>query len=318
MPAASVMTVDTPIRPAGLARAASPSSLQIPDKARRSRSDSLVAIVRDVWRSRELVGQFVLRDISIRYTQAFFGFAWALFMPVLIVCSGLMFRLVISTLSGQPVGSDNVASLAVKSLPWAFFSGAISVSAQSIIAYSGLIGKVYFPREALPLSAVIAQLFDFCLGAVALLVALILLGLPFTANALWCIPLVVLFLMFTTGAALLLSCANLFFRDVKYIVQVVLNFGVFATPIFFEPHMLGSRGAAIMMALPLSPFIEGLNISIVKGHSLLSTVVQATPKGDVLSWSPWYFAYAVVSAVVTLVIGAKVFRRYSSKFAEMS
>ena len=312
------MTVDTPMSTDSGFRAASPSPEHRPDYSRAPRSDTLVAIARDVWRSRELVGQFVLRDVSIRYTQAFLGFAWALLMPVLIVCSGLMFRLVISTLSGQPVGSDNVASLAIKSLPWAFFSGAISVSAQSIISYSGLIGKVYFPREALPLSAVIAQLFDFCLGAAALFVVLILLQLPLTANALWCIPLIGLLVMFTTGAALLLSCANLFFRDVKYIVQVILNFGVFATPIFFEPHMLGARGAAIMMALPLSPFIEGLNVSIVKGHSLLSTVVQVTPKGDVLSWSPWYLAYAVVSAFGTLAIGAKVFRRYSSKFAEMS
>lgn len=294
------------------------AAVRSPARPVRPRSRKLGAIVGDIWHARELVAQFVLRDINIRYAQAFFGFAWALFMPILIVSSGLVFRLVISTLSGQPVDSSSVASLAVKSLPWAFFSGAISVSTQSIIAYAGLIGKVYFPRESLPLSAVLAQSFDFGIGAIAMLIALIALGVPLTVNALWFFPLFILLFTFTVGMALLLSCANLFFRDVKYIVQVILNFGVFATPIFFEPHMLGPQGAKVMMALPLSPFIEGMNVAIVGGHSLLSTITQQTTKGPVVAWSPWYLLYALTSAVLVLAVGAKVFRRYSSKFAEMA
>ena len=284
----------------------------------RRRSDGLFSIASDVWTARELVAQFVLRDINIRYAQAFFGFAWALLMPVLIVLSGLVFRLVISTLSGQPIASSSIASLAVKSLPWAFFSGAISVSTQSIITYSNLIGKVYFPRESLPLSAVLAQCFDFGIGLIALLIAVVVLGVPLTFNALWAFPLIVLLFSFTVGVSLLLSCANLFFRDVKYIVQVILNFGIFATPIFFEPHMLGPVGSRVMMLLPLSPFIEGFNISVVNGNNLLSTITQVTSKGTVIVWSPWYLAYACVTTAVALVLGAKIFRHFSGKFAEMA
>lgn len=291
-----------------------PESLTLP----ASRRQHLPAITRELWGARELVMQFVLRDIKVRYAQALFGFLWALLMPALIVCSGLVFRIVISTLSGQPLESDSIASLAVKSLPWAFFSSAISIATQSIISYASLIGKVYFPRESLPVSTVIAQLFDFTIGAVAIGILLLVLGVTPHLTGWWAVPLFVLFLMFTTGMALLLSCANLFFRDVKYIVQVILNFGVFATPIFFEPYMLGPKGARIMMALPLSPFIEGLNVSIVQGHGLLDTVTRTTARGSVLAWSPWYLAYAAGTAVVTLVIGAWVFRHYSGKFAEMA
>ena len=292
------------------------SYVQVPRQRRRS--DNLSNIAGDVWAARELVVQFVLRDINIRYAQAFFGFAWALLMPVLIVLSGLVFRLVISTLSGQPIAGSSIASLAVKSLPWAFFSGAIAISTQSIISYSNLIGKVYFPRETLPLSAVLAQCFDFGIGLIALLVALVVLGVPLTFNALWAFPLIVLLFSFTVGVSLLLSCANLFFRDVKYIVQVILNFGIFATPIFFEPYMLGQAGARVMMLLPLSPFIEGFNVSVVGGNSLLSTLTQVTSKGAVVAWSPWYLVYAIVIAVLALALGAKTFRHFSGKFAEMA
>ena len=290
--------------------------IQVPRQRRRS--DNLSNIAGDVWAARELVVQFVLRDINIRYAQAFFGFAWALLMPVLIVLSGLVFRLVISTLSGQPIAGSSIASLAVKSLPWAFFSGAIAISTQSIISYSNLIGKVYFPRETLPLSAVLAQCFDFGIGLIALLVALVVLGVPLTFNALWAFPLIVLLFSFTVGISLLLSCANLFFRDVKYIVQVILNFGIFATPIFFEPYMLGQAGARVMMLLPLSPFIEGFNVSVVGGNSLLSTLTQVTSKGAVVAWSPWYLGYAIAISVLALALGAKTFRHFSGKFAEMA
>ena len=292
------------------------SFVQVPRQRRRS--DSLSNIAGDVWAARELVVQFVLRDINIRYAQAFFGFAWALLMPVLIVLSGLVFRLVISTLSGQPIAGSSIASLAVKSLPWAFFSGAIAISTQSIISYSNLIGKVYFPRETLPLSAVLAQCFDFGIGLIALFVILLVLGVPLTFNALWAFPLIVLLFLFTVGVSLLLSCANLFFRDVKYIVQVILNFGIFATPIFFEPHMLGQAGARVMMLLPLSPFIEGFNVAVVGGNNLLTTLSQVTPKGVVIAWSPWYLVYAIVCAVLALTLGAKTFRHFSGKFAEMA
>jgi len=127
-----------------------------------------------------------------------------------------------------------------------------------------------------------------------------------------------LLVTFTIGCALLLSFANLFYRDVKYIVQVVLNFGVFATPVFFEPQMLGRKGAAIMLALPRSPFVQAMDMAMVRGHNLLETVTVATAKGPVVVWAPWMLAYAASSALVLLIIGILVFRSGSNRFAEMA
>lgn len=284
----------------------------------RRRKTSTIDIARELWRARDLVAQFTRRDITIRYTQAVMGFAWALLMPALIVLSGLVFRLVISLLSNQKLDGANVASLAVKALPWAFFSGAIALSTQSIIAYAGLIGKVYFPREALPMASVFAQTFDLLVACVALFVALIFLHVHFTAAALWAPVMFALLVTFTIGCALILSCANLFFRDVKYIVQVVLNFGIFATPVFFEPQLLGPRWGPVMMALPLSPFIQGLNVSLVEGSSLLTTLTKTVPAGTVTIWSPAHLLYALVLSIGTLMIGLRFFRKFSSKFAEFA
>ena len=110
--------------------------------------------------------QFVRRDLTLRYVQAVMGFAWALFMPLLIVGAGMIFRIVLSTLANSPLEGKSILSLAAKALPWAFFSGALSTATSSIIGNSNLISKVYFPREVLPLSTVIAQSPDLVVGLV--------------------------------------------------------------------------------------------------------------------------------------------------------
>jgi lipopolysaccharide transport system permease protein len=290
----------------------------VPRVAFVRRRQSIAAIVSELWGARDLVLQFIQRDLTIRYTQAIMGFAWALLMPILIVCSGLVFRLVVSTLSGQPLEGASVASLAVKALPWAFFSGALTSATQSVIGNSNLIGKIYFPRESLPIATVFAQCVDLAVGSVVVFVVLPVVGVRLTAAAAWGIVVILLLIVFTMGWALILSCTNLFYRDVKYIMQVVLNFGVFATPVFFEPQMLGTKGAAILLALPLSPFVQALDVSLVRGHSLLSPLIVESKKGSITVWSPWMLGYAAATAILVFVIGLLVFRNASRRFAEMA
>jgi ABC-type polysaccharide/polyol phosphate export permease len=230
----------------------------------------------------------------------------------------MMFRIVVATLSNTPLEGSSIASLAAKALPWAFFAGALSSATQSIIGNSNLIGKIYFPRESLPLATVLAQSPDLIVGLVILTGVLPFIGVSLTWTSLWVIVISILLVAFTVGCALVLSCANLFYRDVKYIVQVALNFGVFATPVFFEPQMLGRKGAAIMLSLPLSPFVEAMDMAMIRGHSLLDTVTVATKKGPVVVWAPWMFGYAFGLAVVAVYVGVHVFRRGSSRFAEMA
>jgi lipopolysaccharide transport system permease protein len=282
------------------------------------RRTSLTSIIGELWESRDLVVQFMLRDITIRYAQAVMGFAWALVMPLLIVGAGLIFRVVLSTLSNSPIEGSSVASLAAKAVPWAFFSGALTQATQSLLAHANLIGKVYFPRESIPVASVFSQAPDLIVSLVVVLVVLPIVGVPLRAATLWGLLMLVLLVIFTIGWALILSCANLFFRDVKYILQVALNFGVFATPVFFEPQMLGKKGAVIMLALPLSPFIQAMDVAVVRGKSLLEPLVLHTPKGPVAVWEPWLLAYVTAFTLAVFCAGLLIFRRASGRFAEMA
>jgi ABC-type polysaccharide/polyol phosphate export permease len=282
------------------------------------RRDSIPTIIADLWGSRYLVGQFVLRDLTLRYTQAVMGVAWALLMPLLIVGAGLMFRLVVARMSGSPVEGASIVSLAAKALAWAFFSSTLATATQTIIGNSNLIGKIYFPRESLPIATVLGQCIDLSVGVVLLSAIVPFTAVSFQWSALWAPVILILLVLFTTGCALLLSCANLFYRDVKYIVQVVLNFGMFATPVFFEPQLLGRKGALIMLALPLSPFLQALDICVVRGHTLLGTTTFESTKGPITVWAPWLFGYAFASSVCVFCVGLLIFRRASSRFAEMA
>ena len=102
----------------------------------------------------------------------------------------------------------------------------------------------------------------------------------------------------------------------KYVVQVLLTFGIFFTPVFFEPEMFGPLGARVMMLNPLAPLMEGLRLSVVLDHNLLDTLVVQGRHGAVLAWSPWYLVYRRACAIVTFLAGLLLFHRAESKFAE--
>jgi ABC-type polysaccharide/polyol phosphate export permease len=290
------------------------TTLPPPEGVRQGAIADLREIVTDLWRSRELLHQLTVRDLKLRYKQAVMGVAWAMFMPALVLLSGTFLRFVISKLTGTPLDRSSVAAIAVKSLPWSFFVGTLSTATASLTSNTALVTKVYFPREVLPLSAASAHAFDFCVGCGALAVGLALVHPPPSLGALLWAPVLVLTLfVLVAAAALFLSCANLFFRDVKYIVQVVLTFGVFFTPVFFDATMLGPGVRRIVMLNPLSAVLEGLRLSVVQGHNLLTPILA--PAGG-YAWHPLDLAYSAGFGIVALLASALLFHRSEFVFAE--
>lgn len=292
-------------------RSASPPERTSPPG--RSVRRDLREIGQELARSRDLLMQLTIRDIRIRYKQAVMGFGWSIFMPLLVVLAGCVVRFSIAQVSGHELNRATIGGMMVKALPWAFFVGAIGFATTSLTNNMALVSKVYFPREVLPLSAVLAQGFDTAVGSVAAMVALPFLGGQATWALLWVPLLALLLATFTAGVALFLSCANLFFRDIKYIVQVALTFGIFFTPVFFEPAMFGARGAQLIMLNPLAPILEGLRLTVAEGHQLSTTLWSAT---GVLLWTPWYLAYTAAWSVVGLFGSAILFHRAELVFAE--
>ena len=285
--------------------------------AARSWISDLRETAGDIWQYRELLYQLTRRDVRLRYKQTAMGLGWALFMPGFVVLAGVLVRLAMARLSGGGLPAASVAGLAVKALPWAFFVGAIGFAVNSLTGNPTLVAKIYFPREVLPLSSVLAQAFDSVIGAVLVAVLLPFLGIGFGLSALWVPLLAVLLFLFTTAAALFLGCANLFFRDVKYIVQVMLTFGIFVTPVFFEPAMFGPLGAKLIMLNPLAPILEGLRLAVVEGHNLLEPLTVVGRQGQaVIAWEPWYLSYAAAWAVAGAAGAVVLFHRLAFVFAE--
>jgi ABC-type polysaccharide/polyol phosphate export permease len=283
-----------------------------PTGDRRSVLADLREIGADLIRFRELLLQVTLRDVRIRYKQAVMGIGWAVVMPLVVVLSGCVVTLAFAHIGGWTPGGAVLAAIAVKSLGWAFFVGALGFGTASITGNIALVTKVYFPREILPVASVLTQLLDAAIGALVLCVALPLFGVGLSSAVLWVPVLVLLLVMLTTAATLLLSCANVFFRDAKHVVQVVLSFGIFFTPVFFTADALGPHGAWLIMLNPLAPVLEGMRLAIVHGHDLLHPLAH----GGVPVWQPWYLAYAAVAGVGGLLASALIFHRAEFVFAE--
>jgi len=275
-------------------------------------------MIRELLDFRELLWRMVWRDIRIRYKQAVMGLGWALLMPLMIVAAGCLVKLALAYAGGNSVDLPRVAGMSVKALGWAFFAGALGFAANSLTGNMQLVTKVYFPREVFPLSAVVTQAVDMLLGAAFLSVLLFFFaGTAWTWNVLWVVPLTLVLVLLTAAASLILSCGNVFFRDVKYIVQVILTFGIFFTPVFYEPEVFGPHGALLMMLNPLSPVLEGLRLAVIEGHNLLQPLSLTDRAGAVIAvWRPWYPAYSALWAVLGFFGAWRLFHKLEFLFAE--
>lgn len=248
---------------------------------------------------KQLLFMLTWRDIKIRYKQSLMGFAWAILMPILVVGSGLIVMVAFAAMSGKPINKIDVLSVAVKSVPWAFFVAAVRFATNSLIMNKELVTKIYFPREILPIAAVLANLFDFFVASAVLAVVLIVYRIGFSVYLLWVPVLLVLLLLLTMSCGMLLACANLFFRDVKYLVEILLTYGIFFTPVFYSASQLGKWGV-LLLVNPVGPVLEALRDAITLHHS---------PN------LPW-LAYSASWAILGTWLSWKIFQKAEASFAE--
>jgi ABC-type polysaccharide/polyol phosphate export permease len=241
----------------------------------------MVQSIRELIARRDLLYILTWREIKVRYKQSVMGLAWAILMPLAIVCSGIVVRFAFSHVSGTPLALTDVTGVAVRAVPWAFVVGAIRFGTNSLITNSNLVTKVYMPRLAFPIAAVCAQLLDFVISAAVIGVLLAFAQTGLSIHLLWLPWLIVCLILMTSGLAVILSAASLFLRDVKYLVDVFLTFAIFFTPVFYESTLLGPW-ATLININPISPLLEALTDTVIHhqspslfwlGYSLLCTLL---------------------------------------------
>jgi ABC-type polysaccharide/polyol phosphate export permease len=247
---------------------------------------------------RELLLSIVRRDLLIRYKQTIMGFGWAIFMPVLntIIFSVIFTRVTRLDTGGIPYPIFAFAGL----LPWNFFATSVRFSTGSLTSNSALVTKVYFPRELFPLSAVLVSLIDFAVAFLVLVAMMIYYRIGVTWTVLFLPIVLVVQIAFTIGIGLILSMANLFYRDVKYLFEVVITVWMFATSVVYPVHLVGGRLARVLMLNPMTPIIDGYRAVLLRG-----TLPDPGP-----------FAGAAVLSFVVLAVGWVIFHRMEFRFAE--
>jgi lipopolysaccharide transport system permease protein len=243
----------------------------------------------DLWRYRELMYFLAWRDIVVRYRQTAIGFAWALIRPAVTMLVFVAFRRLTRI---QPSELPEPVLVFAAVLPWQFFSGALTESSASLIGNSALISKVYFPRLMIPGAAVVTALVDF-------LITLCLLAVLMTWYRVvpgWQLLTLPLFVLLTFGLSLGLGLAlaalNVEYRDFRYVVPFIVQFGLFISPIAFTTAAIPERWRTLYSLNPMVGIIDGFRWCVLHGHpplDLQSVGFSITVTASTLFLGTWYF-----------------------------
>jgi lipopolysaccharide transport system permease protein len=260
---------------------------------------------KDVWRFRGLCYFLAWRDVLVRYKQTAIGIAWSVLRPALTIgvfwFLGWFFKI-------PDEGVPRIIMVTAATLPWQFFSSAFSEAANSLISNQNLLTKVYFPRIIVPVSTVIVCLIDFLISFAILVVIMIF--LRYTPG--WQIMLLpfflVLALLTAMGSGLFIAALNVKYRDFRYVIPFIVQFGLYVSPIAFSSNTIFASAdipdwAKVLYALnPMVGVIDGFRWCITGGEMAIAT-------------EP--FAISMAITALMLVVGVRYFRRMEKSFADV-
>ena len=255
----------------------------------------------DLWRYRELFFILAWRDVAVRYKQTVIGVAWALIRPFLTM---LVFTVVFNKVAKLDAPGSLPYALFVFAalLPWQFFSTALSESSNSLIGNANLISKVYFPRLIVPAGSVITSLVDFLITLG--LMALMMIWYGFLPD--WRLVTLPLFIVLAFGSAfgagLWLCALNVEYRDFRYVIPFVVQFGLYVSPVGFSSDKIPEPWRLLYACNPMVGVIDGFRWALLRGESAL--------------WWPSILTSVLLTSVLCLS-GVWYFRRTERTFADV-
>jgi lipopolysaccharide transport system permease protein len=255
--------------------------------------------LRELWAYRELAYFLAWRDIKIRYKQTALGALWAIIQPLatMLVFAVFFGRLAKIPSDGVPYPVFAFAAL----VPWQFFSIGLGQSSDSVVSSSNLVKKVYFPRLAIPLAAVVSGGVDFLLAFAILLGMMAYYGIYPTVNVVWIPCLLLLSVVTCLGAGLWLSALNVQYRDVRYAIPFITQFWMFATPIAYPASLLSEPWRTVYGLNPMAGVIEGFRWALLGTNTAPGPIILAS----------------AATAFTIMITGAYYFRRMERTFADV-
>jgi lipopolysaccharide transport system permease protein len=256
---------------------------------------------RDLWAYRELFMILAWRDVAVRYKQTVIGVAWAVLRPFLTM---VVFTVVFGQLAKLPSEGDAPYPILVFAgmLPWFLFSAILSEASNSLVGNANLVGKVYFPRIIIPTSSAVVALVDFAINLLILFMLMIWYGFMPT----WRIALLPAFVLLAVAASLgpafLVTALNVKYRDFRYIIPFIVQFGVYVSPVGFSSAVVPDKWRFWYSLNPLVGVIDGFRWCVLGGDSRL--------------YAPGFLLSLGVVALF-LWLGITYFRRMERSFADL-
>jgi lipopolysaccharide transport system permease protein len=255
---------------------------------------------RDLWNYRELFYFLAWRDTLVRYKQTAIGVAWAVIRPLVTM---LVFTIVFGKIAKLP--SDGVPYpilVFAAVLPWQFFASAFSEAGNSLVANSGMLSKIYFPRLIIPASAVITSFIDFLVSAVILVALMIWYG-QWPGWHILTLPLFTLLAFIAAmGCGIWIAALNVTYRDFAYVIPFMLQLGLYISPVGFASSIVPGGWRLLYSLNPMVSVIDGFRWAIIGGNSEL--------------YLPGFLLSCTVT-VLLLVTGVAHFRRIERTFADV-
>jgi ABC-type polysaccharide/polyol phosphate export permease len=257
--------------------------------------------LRDLWAVREVVVSLARRDFLVRYKQTFLGVLWAVFTPLALV---VVFTLLFDRVARVSTGGAPYALFAYLGLlPWTFLSTSLSQGGLSLEANRHLLNRVAFPREVFPVATVAVAALDLLIASSVLAVLFVAYGVAPRATSVWVPLLLAVHLAFVLGLALIASVGVVYARDLRHLIPIVLQIGLFATPVAYGMEAVPAGWCvAYSVVNPMAPVIDGLRRTVLWG---------SPPEGDLL-------LAAALGAAAVLGGGYALFKRLETGLADIA
>ncbi len=266
---------------------------------------SLTSAIRELWHFRELIVTLAERDLRVRYKQAVLGIAWAVITPVVMMIAFTLVFTKVTTGIQFGHGIPYVLGSYIGLIPWTFFSTCVTSGGMSLVSNVGLLNKLYCPREVFPIASIIDAMLDAVIASLVLLVLFPLEGFAPTAEAYY-IPLLMIPLMaFTLGVTLAVSAILVFMRDLRLVLPLIIQLGLFATPVIYPPNKLVTSPSLLLVWSALNPLVP-----VIDGFRRV--LLQGVPP----DWS--MFAVGTASSFVVLLAGFFLFKRLETGIADVA
>jgi lipopolysaccharide transport system permease protein len=255
----------------------------------------------DLWRYRELFRVLAWRDLAVRYKQTVIGVLWALIRPLLTM---LVFTIVFGRIAKLPTDGNAPYALMVFAgiLPWSFFSSALSEASNSLVNNERLISKVYFPRLIVPIATIVVAFVDFLISFCILFLLMAWYGFLPDWRILF-LPLFGLLVFFASiGPALWITSLNVKYRDFRYVIPFIVQFGLYVSPVGFSSSVVPAQWRLLYSLNPIVGVIDGFRWCILRGQ------------GEI------YWPGMLTSLAVTaffLWFGIRYFRKSEKSFADL-